>query len=148
MRMTLKLNVSFPMTIVVKTETLKAFDATREEIRKIPAEEIAALKGEAKFRAELFRGDRTTEQVMELIYRAGIRELIRKELVEEINGNESTARLGCIKVTYEAPMVPRSCNGCIKDTCGRPEKLTGSGCPLKMTGLREACGGPRWTETV
>jgi hypothetical protein len=145
--MTLKLNVSFPMTIVVKTETLKAFDATREEIRKIPAEEIAALKGEAKFRAELFRGDRTTEQVMELIYRAGIRELIRKELVEEITGNESTARLGCIKVTYETPMVPRSCDRCIVAECPRTEaRDVNAGCIEKRTGVREP--GPRWTETV
>ncbi|WYW04228.1 host HNS inhibition protein [Pseudomonas phage vB_PpuP-Kallioja] len=145
MSMTLKLNVSFPMTIVVKAETLKAFDETREEARKIPAEEIEKLKGETKFRAELFRGDRTTEQVMELIYRAGIRELIRKELVEEITGNESTARLGCIKVTYEAPP-KRSCQGCIETNCVLAERNTNAGCDNKRTGVREP--GPRWTETV
>jgi hypothetical protein len=148
MSKTLKMTISLPLTVVVKTESITALEASREEIRQMPAEKVAALKGAQKFRYELFAGDKTTEQVLEVIYRQGLREGVRDLIMGEIQGNESTCRVGDIKVTFEAPMVPRSCNGCIKDTCGRPEKLTGSGCPLKMTGLREACGGPRWTETV
>lgn len=137
MAMTLKLNVSFPMTIVVKTETIKAFEETREEARETPVEEIEKLKGENRFRADLFRGDKTTEEVMKLIYRAGIRELINKELKAEICGNESTARLGCVTVRYE-PTKARSCQGCVRTECSRPEGKVNAGCVDKQTGVRSA----------
>lgn len=111
MAKTLKLNVSFPMTIVVSTDTITALKETREEARLIPAEKIAELKGETKFRAELFRGDKSEEELLELIYRAGIREFITKDMRNEIAGNEAKIRLGSVKVSFEdSSVLARSCD--------------------------------------
>ncbi|MGV8919554.1 MAG: hypothetical protein ACOH2R_17435 [Pseudomonas sp.] len=123
MSKTLKLTVSFPMTIVVKTETIKDLQETRAQAREIPDEEMATLKGEQKFRTELFRSDRPDEELLELVYRSGIRELLREDFIKQITGNEATVRLGSVKVAFEAPMVP----------VVKPD---------------DVCGGPRWTETV
>lgn len=138
MAKTLKMNITFPMTIVVKTETLETLEEARKDLRELTPEKVVLLKGESKFRYELFTGDKPTEEVLEVIYRMGLRTGIREVIMDEIQGNESNCRVGDIKVSFEKPQAPRSCNGCIKDTCGRPEKLTGSGCPLKMTGVRSA----------
>ncbi|QNJ57513.1 hypothetical protein [Pseudomonas phage PlaquesPlease] len=127
MAKTLKLNVSFPMTIVVATETIEALKLSREEARKVPAEKIAELKGEAKYRAELFRGDKSEEELMELIYRAGIREFITKDMRREISGDEAKVRLGSVKVAYESR--PDVCTCGPNEGCGR-------------------CPGKRWTQTV
>jgi hypothetical protein len=148
MSKTLKMTISLPLTVVVKTESIAALEASREEIRQMPAEKVAALKGAQKFRYELFAGDKTTEQVLEVIYRQGLREGVRDLIMGEIQGNESTCRVGDIKVTFEAPMVPRSCDRCTQEACFHPNRVANIGCELKRTGLREACGGPRWTETV
>ena len=111
MAKTLKLNVSFPMTIVVATKTLEALKVTREECRKVPAEQIAELEGEAKFRAGLFMGDLSDEKLLELIYRAGIREFITKDMRREISGDEARVKLGSVKVTFEdRSVLARSCD--------------------------------------
>uniref|UniRef100_A0AB74UQ40 Host HNS inhibition protein n=1 Tax=Salmonella phage Phylax-28 TaxID=3349226 RepID=A0AB74UQ40_9CAUD len=121
MAKTFKLNVSFPMTIVVATDTITALKETREEARKIPAEKIAELTGETKFRAELFRGDRSEEELLELIYRAGIREFITKDMRNEIAGNEAKIRLGSVKVVFEKPSEkPYCCCEQISKVVGEP----------------------------
>lgn len=145
MSKTLKLTVSFPMTIVVKTDTITQLRESREEARKIPAEEVAKLRGETKFRFELFTGDKSDEEVLETIYRQGLRSGVRELIMGEIQGNESTCRLGDIKVTFQAPP-KRSCQGCIETNCVKAERNTNAGCDGKRTGVREP--GPRWTETL
>lgn len=119
MAMTLKLNVTFPMSIVVSSETIKDFQEAREEARKILADEKAKsrLKGETKYRVELLAGDKTDEQCFEQIYRQGIRECIKKDLAKEIAGNESRVRVGDVKVAFEDQSVlARSCdcNACFE----------------------------------
>lgn len=146
MAKTLKMQITFPMTIVVKTETLETLEGARKDLRELPAEKVALLKGESKFRYELFTGDKPTEEVLEVIYRMGLRTGIREVIMDEIQGNESNCRVGDIKVTFEKPIVPRSCDRCIKDKCQLDARLTNSGCQFKTTGLREP--GPRWTKTV
>lgn len=147
MAMTLKLNVTFTMSIVVSSETIKDFAEAREEARKILADEKAKsrLKGETKYRVELLAGDKTDEQVFEQIYRQGIRECIKKDLAKEIAGTESRVRVGDVKVAFEAPP-KRSCQGCIETNCVMAERNTNAGRDNKRTGFREP--GPRWTETV
>lgn len=145
MAKTLKMQISFPMTIVVKAETLVALEDSRKEARETPAEKVAKLKGESKFRYELLTGDKPTEEVLEVIYRQGLRAGIRELIMDEIQGNESTCRVGDIKVAFEAPP-KRSCQGCIKVDCTLDARLTNAGCDHKRTGIREP--GPRWTETV
>jgi hypothetical protein len=145
MSKTLKMTISLPMTVVVKTESVAALEASREEIRQMPAEKVAALKGAQKFRYELFAGDKTTEQVLEVIYRQGLREGIRELIMGEIQGNESACRVGDIKVTFQKGPKP-SCQGCVQTECIHPNRAQNAGCELKMVGTREP--GPRWTETV
>lgn len=92
MAKTLKLNVSFPMTIVVATDTITALKATREEARLIHSEKIAKLNGETKFRA-------------------GIREFITRYMRNKIAGNEAKIRLGSVKVSFEDnSLLARSCD--------------------------------------
>lgn len=119
MAMTLKLNVTFPMSIVVSSETIKDFAEAREEARKILADEKAKsrLKGETKYRVELLAGDKTDEQCFEQIYRQGIRESIKKDLAKEIAGTESRVRVGDVKVAFEdRSVLARSCdcNACFE----------------------------------
>lgn len=143
MSKTLKLNVTFPITAVVNTETVVDLEGARLEAREAIAEMIP-MKGEQLAMFKLFASEMTTEALLETILRKGLREIIRKEINSEMNNGETTVRVGDIKVAFEKPMEPRSCNGCIKDTCGRNEKLTGSGCALKMTGLRVPVQGRDW----
>jgi hypothetical protein len=147
MAKTFKLNVSFPMSLVVHTETVKDFTETRGEAREILARGTA-LKGETKFRVELLASDKTDDEVLETIFRAGIRQVLREDFLKGVCGDESRGRLGDVKVTFETPMVPRSCDRCTQEACFHPNRIANIGCELKRTGLREACGGPRWTETV
>lgn len=145
MAKTLKMYITFPMTIVVKTETIETLEEARKDLRELAPEKVALLKGEHKFRYELFTGNKTTEEVLEVIYRMGLRTGIREVIMDEIQGNEANCRVGDIKVTFETPP-KRSCQGCTQTTCINDARLSNSGCDLKTTGVRDP--GPRWTETV
>jgi len=106
MAKTLKLNVSFPMSVVVKSEIIADFQEARKEARKILASG-KALRGHTKYRVELMASDKTDEQCFEQIYREGIREFLKKDFIKELEGNESRIRVGDVKVVYEAREVPR-----------------------------------------
>ncbi|UMO76101.1 hypothetical protein PF_00027 [Pseudomonas phage P413] len=109
MAITLKTNVSFPMTMVVTSETVKDFQEARNEARQILASG-KVLKGHTKYRVELMASDLTDEQCFERIYREGIREFLKKDFVNEIQGNESRIRVGDVKVSFvPAAVVPRKC---------------------------------------
>ena len=138
MSKTLKLNVSFPMSIVFKAEAIEALEKAREECRAFTPEKIAEVpKGEGKARLEMFVSDMTTERLLEVIVRAGIREHMRGDFLKEIQGSESRCRVGSVKVAFEAPMVPRSCDRCIETNCVKSERNTNAGCEGKRTaGLR------------
>lgn len=145
MAKTFKLTVSFPLTIVASTETIKDFVECREEARKILAEGKRVLKGETKFRVELMASDKSDDEVLQTIYRSGIRQVLREDFLKEVCGSESTGRLGDVRVVYQAAP-KRSCQGCIETNCVKAERNTNAGCEGKRTGVREP--GPRWTETV
>ncbi|QJD54673.1 hypothetical protein PssvBMR2_gp30 [Pseudomonas phage MR2] len=108
MAITLKATVSFPISMVVFSETVKDFAEAREEARKMLADEkvSARLRGETRYRVELLASDKTDEQIFEQIYRQGIREVVRKDLAKEIAGNEARVRTGDVKVSFEAREVP------------------------------------------
>lgn len=144
MAKTFKLNVSFPMSLVVSTETVKDFQEAREEARKI-LYLGKALKGETKFRVELMASDKPDDEVLQIIFRSGIRQVLREDFLKEVCGSESTGRLGDVKVVYQAAP-KRSCQGCIETNCVKAERNTNAGCEGKRTGVREP--GPRWTETL
>lgn len=141
MSKTLKMTVSFPVSIVVRSDTMAEFVSDRAKARAMPAEKVATLKGEAKVSYDLLTSERTDEELLELIYRKGARQIIREDFSKELGGNESTVRTGDVKVVFEAPMVPRSCDRCIVTDCQRPlSRSLNTGCPEKQVGLREACG--------
>lgn len=137
MSKTLKITVNFPMSIVVKTETVLEFQADRVKARAMPAEKVAKMKGEALAGYHLLVGDRSDEEVLEIIYRKGIRETVREGIERELPGNEATVTVGDIKVSFDCPMLPRSCDRCTQDTCFHPNRAANIGCELKQTGLRE-----------
>lgn len=137
MAKTLKMLITFPMTVVVKTETIEALEGSRADVRAMDPEKVANLKGEQKFRYELFAGDKTTEEVLEVIYRQGLRSGVRELIMEELQGNESTCRVGDIKVAYEKGPKP-SCQGCTQTTCIHQNREKNLGCDLKMVGIRPA----------
>jgi hypothetical protein len=144
MSKTFKMTVNFPLTLVVSTETVKEFTEAREEARKV-LYLGKVLKGENKFRVELLASDKTDDEVLETIFRAGVRQVLREDFLKGVCGNESKGRMGDVKVVYQtAPK--RSCQGCIETNCVKSEKNTNSGCDGKRVGIREP--GPRWTETV
>lgn len=104
MAKTLKLNVTFPMTVVVNTESVAAVDASRVTAREAvakAAQEGEQLKGEAGAFLRLFASEITTEALLEIIMRKGIREIIRAEMTSELNNAETGVRVGDIKVSYE-----------------------------------------------
>jgi hypothetical protein len=146
MAKTFKMAVNFPRSIVLSTETIKDFLEAREEARKILAEPKRPLKGESKFRVELLASDKSDDEVLQTIYRSGARRLLREEFVKELCGDESTGRIGDVRIVFEAPP-KRTCQGCIVTDCQRPySRGENVGCDDKRTGVREP--GPRWTETV
>lgn len=104
MAKTLKCNVSFGLTAVVNTETVKAVDEARLEARKALAEGEQG-DGEHAAMLKLFASERTTEELLEVILRKGLREIIRKELMQEMNNSETSLRIGDIKVAFAAPAV-------------------------------------------
>lgn len=111
MAKTFKLNVSFPVTIVVPSDTEKDFSESREIARKIITENTKPLRGETKFRIELMASDKSDEEVLQTIFRAGIREFLRTDFAKEIGGTESNVRVGDTRVTFEArDVLARSCD--------------------------------------
>jgi hypothetical protein len=117
MAKTLKLNVSFPMSIVIKAETIADLQKIRKDSLEIPAEKLAKLNGEARFKVGLFTGDKTDEQILEIIFRSGIRTFLREDLRKELEGDESRIRVGDVKVVYEDQSVLAracSCGACFE----------------------------------
>jgi hypothetical protein len=137
MSKTLKLTVNFPMSIVVKTETIVEFQADRIKARELPAEKVAKMKGETLASYMLLISDRPDEELLEIIYRKGIREIVREGIARELPGSEATCTVGDIKVSFDSPMLPKSCDRCTQDTCFHPNRAANIGCELKQTGLRE-----------
>lgn len=138
MSKTLKLTVSFPMSVVVNSETVAAVEESREALKG-----AKQLKGEEKAMAVLFASERTTEEILEIVMRKGIREILRKELTSELNNTETGVTVGDIKVVYAAPMAPKtSCQGCISTNCEMPQHDTNEGCNYKRTGVREQVNLP------
>ena len=109
MSITMKARVSFTMTIVVPTETMEHIAKARQAVRDVDpatfASKIKEADKEERYRVELFRGDKTDEQVVQQIYRSAMRQFIRNDFRKEICSNESQARIGDTIVTFEE--VPR-----------------------------------------
>lgn len=138
MSKTFKITVNFPLTLVVSTETVKELTEAREAAREISGSG-KVLKGEPKFRVELLASDKPDDEVLETIYRSGIRQLLRDDFMKELCGDEGVrGRLGDVKVVFDTPKVPRSCQGCTQVDCADPARLTNAGCPFKITGVRSA----------
>lgn len=106
MSITLKAQVTFGLTIVVIAETLKFVSDARTECKAMTPEQVAEkLKdatGEERFKFELFRSDKTDEEVVEVIYRTAMRGFLRDELKSQLSNSESSARIGNIKVDFGA----------------------------------------------
>lgn len=111
MAKTLKCTVNFPLTFVVNTESVKDLEGVREEARKMLADTTMSFKGEQSAMLEAFASERTTEALLELILRKGVREIVRKELKSEMNNSETKVRIGDIKVDFSADE-PCGCNAC------------------------------------
>lgn len=135
MAKTFKLTVSFPMSLVVSDEVVKDFQEARIEARSILTSG-KVLKGESKFRVELLGSDKPDDEVLETVFRAGVRQVLREDFLKEVCGNESKGRMGDVRVVFEkAPK--RSCQGCIETNCVKSEKDTNAGCADKRVGLRD-----------
>ncbi|WYW04373.1 host HNS inhibition protein [Pseudomonas phage vB_PpuP-Kurepalu-2] len=105
MAKTLKANVNFGVTIVINSETEKAFEIARAAARESVKQGIT--NGNKKdSMLHVFASDKTSEEVFEIILRSGIRELVRKELTGELNNGETSATVGNIKVDFEKREVP------------------------------------------
>ena len=101
MAKTLKCNVTFGATIVVNSDAEKALEAARD-LARVALKNGEKPKGEQGAMLEAFASERTLEQLLELIVRKGIREIVRDELESELNNDETAATIGNIKVTFEA----------------------------------------------
>lgn len=114
MAKTLKCNVSFGLSAVVNTETVKAVEEARAEAREALQDGVK-YDGERKAMLEVFASERTTEELLELLLRKGIRDLVRKELKAEMDNDETRVRVGEIKVTFEhiTPKVTLSAPECL-----------------------------------
>ena len=134
MAKTLKVNVSFPMTIVVNTDAVNSLTEVRATARE--ALEVAAAAGE-KIAGEkgamirLFAGDMTDEALLELIMRKGIRDFIRDDMRKELNTSETKTTVGDVRVTFEPFKAPEARIDCIQ--C---RTLAGAGRTYKCTQCR------------
>ncbi|QJD54617.1 hypothetical protein PssvBMR1_gp24 [Pseudomonas phage MR1] len=109
MAITLKANVNFGLRLVVNTGTIAAVEVSRA-LARVAVAEGKPMKGESAAMVSLFASEITTESLMETIMRKGIRELVREHLEDELNNDETTVRVGNVKVAFEAPAVPvRKC---------------------------------------
>ncbi|WZX11488.1 hypothetical protein YZUPF006_000026 [Pseudomonas phage YZU-PF-006] len=110
MAKTLKLNVSFPMTVVVNTDACKGLSIARAAARE--AVKQGTINGNKKDNMlNVFASDNTDEEVIEIILRSGVRELVRNELTREMSNDETKATVGDIKVSFENNSVlARSCD--------------------------------------
>lgn len=104
MAITLKAHVSFPLTVVVHTETMQMVAAARAACKVLTeterAEKFKEADKEERSKLDLFLSEKTDEQVIEQIYRAALRRHIRKELRSELTNDESTARIGDTLVVF------------------------------------------------
>lgn len=101
MAKTLKCNVNFGLTVVVNSKSEKALEAARD-LARVALKHGDKPKGEQGAMLEAFASERTIEQLLELIVRKGIRELVREELEREMNNDETSTTVGNIKVTFES----------------------------------------------
>lgn len=109
MSKTLKLNVSFPLSIVIHSETIKELQESREEARALTTEEVSKFRGQRKANYLMLISDKPDEEIFEVIYRAGIREHMRTTLLKDLQGNEARIRLGDVKVVFEKFEKPTAC---------------------------------------
>ncbi|ANY29041.1 hypothetical protein UNOSLW4_0130 [Pseudomonas phage UNO-SLW4] len=100
MAKTLKANVSFGLTCVVNTDAEKALEAARD-LARVALKHGEAPKGEQGAMLSLFASEKPTEELLEIIIRKGVRELVREELDRELNTDETRATIGNIKVDFE-----------------------------------------------
>ena len=116
MAKTLKLNVTFPMSVVVNTQTVKALEIARAAARE--AVKQGELNGDKRdSMVHVFASDKPTEEVLEIIIRSGVRGLIRDELTRGLTNDETRATVGNIKVAFEGnSALARSCdcNACFE----------------------------------
>ena len=120
MSITLKAQVTFGLTIVVMSETLKFVSDARAECKAMTSEQVTEklrdATGEEKFKFELFRSDKTDEEVIEVIYRTSMRGFLRDELKSQLCNSESRARIGNIKVAF-TPRHETLCADCGATNC-------------------------------
>ncbi|NMZ63411.1 hypothetical protein HBN99_03635 [Pseudomonas oryzihabitans] len=110
MSKTLKMTVSFPLTMVFNEDQLKQLRESREEAREVVAagfrlgrglERGRKVTGSEKAMCEMFASDLTDEQLLERICRAGIRQFLTQEFANDLKGDGTKVRLGSVKVAYE-----------------------------------------------
>lgn len=102
MSITMKAVVTFPMTIIINRETMQYIAEARQKCRDADPEKFAEAKGHERFKVELFLSNKTDEEVCQIIYRASMREFIRRDVTNELKTDESRARIGDIKVDFNA----------------------------------------------
>lgn len=100
MSITMKAVVTFPLTIIINTETMQYIAEARQKCRDADPAKFAEAKGHERFKVELFLSDKTDEEVAQVIYRASMREFIRRDMTNELKTDECSARIGDIKVTF------------------------------------------------
>jgi hypothetical protein len=101
MPITMKAVCSFPLTIVINTETMEYIAKARKECREADPEKFATANKAERFKVDLFLSDKTDEEVAQVIYRASLREFIRRDVKRELATDECRARIGDIRVDFE-----------------------------------------------
>lgn len=97
-----KFNISLEATVVTAQTAVDSLKVARAAVKAAAdtesgREKLEGLRGDKKYLNELFRSDKSDEEVIVQILRNGLRQVIG-ELAEEACDSEQTVRFGNISV--------------------------------------------------
>lgn len=87
MSITLKTQVILTTSIVISSETVKRFQAERDEARRMDPFKSEALTGQARAIFEAYISDKSDEEVLQMVLRMGFREGFKETLRTELTGD-------------------------------------------------------------
>lgn len=117
MSKTHQFNISAALTLVSSTHSVDAVTVARAALKASLTTEAGKVKyaesrGQQRFIADLFSSDKSDEEVIIQILRAGLRDVIREALTEA-SDSDQRIKVGDVKVTLkasESSALARSCD--------------------------------------
>lgn len=134
MSTTHEFNISLEATVVTGQESVDGLKVARAAVKaaaetKAGRAKLEGLRGDKKYLNELFRSDKSDEEVIIQIIRNGLRQVIG-ELASEASDSDQTVRFGNISVKVRDPL----CTMCEMTRLSQQKGFKRETCPYRKCG--------------